>query len=91
MEGAGQVVQRVWGIAADLGSRRFFPMDRTGREIDDHVQFNNAGIPVADLIDFDYGPGNGFWHTLRDVPENTSARTLLMVGDVVAEVVYRNR
>ena len=91
MEGAGQVVQRVWGIAADLGYRRFFPMDRTVRVIDDHVQFNNAGIPVADLIDFDYGPGNGFWHTPRDVPGNTSARTLLMVGDVVAEVVYRNR
>ena len=91
MEGAGQVVQRVWGIAADLGYRRFFPMDRTVRVIDDHVQFNNAGIPVADVIDFDYGPGNGFWHTPRDVPGNTSARTLLMVGDVVAEVVYRNR
>ena len=91
MEGAGQVVQRVWGIAADLGYRRFFPMDRTVRVIDDHVPFNDAGIPVANLIDFDYGPGNGFWHTPRDVPGNTSARTLLMVGDVVAEVVYRNR
>jgi hypothetical protein len=91
MEGAGQVVQRVWGIAADLGYRRFFPMDRTVRVVDDHVQFIDAGIPVADIIDFDYGPGNGFWHTPRDVPENTSARTLLMVGDVVAEVVYRNR
>ena len=91
MESAGQVVQRVWGIAADLGFRRFFPMDRTARVVDDHVQLIDAGIPVADIIDFDYGPGNGFWHTPRDVPENTSARTLLMVGDVVAEVVYRNR
>ena len=91
MEGAGQVVQRVWGIAADLGYRRFFPMDRTVRVVDDHVRFNEVGIPVADVIDFDYGPGNGFWHTPRDVLENTSAQTLLMVGDVVAEVVYRNR
>jgi Zn-dependent M28 family amino/carboxypeptidase len=91
MEGASQVVQRIWGIAADLGYRRFFPMDRTVRVIDDHVQFIDAGIPVADIIDFDYGPRNGFWHTPRDVPANTSARTLLMVGDVVAEVVYRNR
>lgn len=91
MEGAGQAVQRVWGIAASLGYRRFFPMDRTVRVVDDHVQFIDAGIPVADIIDFDYGPGNSFWHTLRDVPENTSSQTLLMVGDVVAEVVYRNR
>jgi glutaminyl-peptide cyclotransferase len=91
MESAGQVVQRVWGIAADLGYRRFFPMDRTVRVVDDHVQFNEAGIPVANVIDFEYGPGNSFWHTPRDVLENTSAQTLLMVGDVVAEVVYRNR
>ena len=91
MEGAGQVVQRVWGIAADLGYRRFFPMDRSVRVVDDHVRFIEAGIPVANIIDFDYGPGNGFWHTPRDLPVNTSAQTLLMVGDVVAEVVYRNR
>ena len=91
MESAGQVVQRVWGIAADLGFRRFFPMDRTARVVDDHVQLIDAGIPVADIIDFDYGPGHGFWHTLKDVVENTSAQTLFMVGDVVAEVVYRNR
>ena len=91
MEGAGQVVQRVWGIAADMGYRRFFPMDRTVRVIDDHVQFNDVGIPVANLIDFDYGSGNSFWHTPRDVVGNTSAQTLLMVGEVVAEVVYRNR
>ena len=91
MEGAGQVVQRVWGIAADLGYRRYFPMDQTSRVIDEHIQFIDAGIPVADIIDFDYGRGNGFWHTPRDLPENTSAQTLFMVGDVVAEVVYRNR
>ena len=91
MEGAGQVVQRIWGIAADLGYRRFFPMDRTVRVVDDHVQFIDAGIPVANIIDFDYGPGNGFWHTPRDLPENTSSQTLFIVGDVVAEVVYRNR
>ena len=92
MEGAGQVVQRVWGIAADLGYRRFFPRDgATVRVTDDHLPFIDAGIPVADIIDFEYGPANGFWHTPRDVVANTSAQTLLLVGDVVAEVVYRNR
>jgi Zn-dependent M28 family amino/carboxypeptidase len=66
-------------------------MDQTSRVLDDHVRFIEAGIPVADIIDFDYGPGHAFWHTPRDVVENTSAQTLFMVGDVVAEVVYRNR
>ena len=91
IERAPQIVQRVWGIAADLGYRRYFPLDETVRVIDDHLQLNDAGIPTIDIIDFDYGPGNRFWHTLRDTPENTSAQTLMMVGDVVAEVVYRNR
>jgi glutaminyl-peptide cyclotransferase len=91
VERAPQIVQRVWRIAADLGYRRYFPMDESVRVVDDHLQLNDAGIPTIDLIDFDYGPGNRFWHTPRDTPENTSAQTLLMVGDVVAEVVYRNR
>ncbi len=91
VERAPQVVQRVWSIAADLGYRRYFPMDHSVRVVDDHIQLNDAGIPTIDLIDFDYGPGNRFWHTPRDTPENTSPQTLLMVGDVVAEVVYRNR
>ncbi len=41
------------------------------------------------IIDFEYGPGNRYWHTPRDVPENTSAATLGIVGEVVAELVYR--
>ena len=55
------------------------------------VTFEAPSLDMADIIDFEYGPANGFWHTPRDVPENTNAQTLFMVGDVVAEVVYRNR
>ncbi len=91
LESAPQVVQRVWGVASDLGYGRYFPMGPMSRVLDDHVKLIEAGIPTVDIIDFNYGPSNSFWHTLRDVPENTSSRTLLMVGDVVAEVVYRSR
>lgn len=91
VERAPQVVQRVWGMAHQLGYRRYFPRDRSVRVIDDHVPLNEAGVPTIDIIDFDYGPGNSYWHTLQDVPSNTSAQTLAMVGDVVAEVVYRQR
>ena len=31
LEAAPQLVQRVWGIAADLGYRRYFPLDETAR------------------------------------------------------------
>ncbi len=91
LEAAPQLVQRVWGIAADLGYRRYFPLDETVRVVDDHLKLNDAGIPTIDIIDFDYGPGNGLWHTPDDAPENTSAQGLLVVGAVVAEFVYRNR
>lgn len=91
LENAPQVVQRVWAVASDLGYGRYFPMGSTSRVLDDHLKLIEVGIPTIDIIDFDYGPANSFWHTLRDVPDNTSSRSLLMVGDVVAEVVYRSR
>jgi hypothetical protein len=41
------------------------------------------------VIDFTYGgPTNPFWHTPNDSPENVSARTLGIVGQVVTELIY---
>jgi Zn-dependent M28 family amino/carboxypeptidase len=91
LEAAPQILQRVYGVAQELGYRRYFPLDQSARVIDDHLELNAAGIPTIDIIDFSYGPGNSFWHTSDDVLANTSAQTLLMVGEVVAEVVYRQR
>ncbi len=91
VEAASQVVQRVWGIARQLGYGAFFPMDMGPRIQDDHLALIGAGIPTIDIIDFDYGPSHGYWHTLEDTPDKTSSRTLAMVGEVVAEVVYRSR
>lgn len=91
LEAAPQLVQRVWGLAANLGYQRYFPLNETVRVMDDHVKLNDAGIPTINIIDFEYGPSNSIWHTPNDIPENTSAQTLLIVGDVVAEFVYRNR
>jgi glutaminyl-peptide cyclotransferase len=86
---APAVVRRVWGVARELGFADVFPL-RIGPTVDDdHLPLNAAGIPTINVIDFEYGPGNRFWHTLDDVPENTSAETLRMVGEVIAEVVYR--
>lgn len=88
-EYAPRVVQRVWGIARELGYGRLFPMRVRPPVHDDHVALNEAGIPAVDIIDFDYGPGNALWHTPDDVAENVSASTLEVVGEVVAEIAYR--
>lgn len=86
---APRVVQRVWGIARDLGYGRLFPTTVGPPILDDHVPLNEAGIPTVDIIDFEYGPGNSLWHTPNDVLANVSPATLEVVGEVVAEIAYR--
>lgn len=64
--------------AADaLGVREhfsYFDRDIT----DDHTPLNAIGIPVIDLIDFDYPP----WHTANDTLDKISAKSLQIVGEV---------
>ena len=88
-QAAPEVVQRVWSVAKDLGYGDVFVDEVAGSISDDHVALNQGGIRTIDIIDFDYGPGNRYWHTPQDVVENTSAATLDMVGEVLAELVYR--
>lgn len=86
---APEVVQRVWAVARELGYGDVFVSTPGGYVSDDHLPLNDAGIRTIDIIDFDYGPGNRYWHTPLDVPENTSARSLDIVGEVITELIYR--
>lgn len=56
---------------------------------DDHVPFVRAGVPAVDLIDFDYGPGNRFWHTPEDTVDKLAPRSFEIVGEVVLETLAR--
>lgn len=56
---------------------------------DDHLPFARIGVPVADLIDFEYGYNNVFHHTTEDTLDKLSPRSLEIVGDVVLETVRR--
>jgi hypothetical protein len=47
---------------------------------DDHTPLNEIGIPVIDLIDFDYPP----WHTPADTIDKLSAESLRITGVVAA-------
>ena len=86
---APEVVQRVWGLAHEIGLGDMFPNTSQGAISDDHVPLNNAGIHTADIIDLDYGPGNAYWHTSQDVIGNTAPAGLGAVGRLLAELVYR--
>ena len=50
---------------------------------DDHLPFMAVGIPSLDLIDFDYGPDNTYWHSPKDVLANCSRESLGFAGRIV--------
>ena len=54
---------------------------------DDHVPFLERGYPAIDLIDFNYGPRNSYWHTPRDTMDKISEDSLLKSGKIVTELL----
>lgn len=56
----------------------------TPREIrDDHLSFQDAGVPSVDLIDFEYGPANEYWHSAADTLDKCSAQSLEAIGRIL--------
>ena len=76
----------VYKAAGDLGYQLHF-FSRLNEIEDDHLPFSRAGVPVADLIDFNYGPTNSYWHTPQDTMDKLSPRSLEIVGSVVLRVI----
>ena len=82
------LLRLVWDTAAALGQGRHF-MNSGGAVVDDHVPFTQRGVPALDLIDFDYGPNNAWWHTPQDTMDKLSATSLQALGDVLVAVVAK--
>jgi Zn-dependent M28 family amino/carboxypeptidase len=78
----------VWQVAEEKGYGAHF-LEEEQSIVDDHVPFVEAGVPAVDLIDFNYGTGNRYWHTSEDTLDKLSARSLEIVGQVVLETVRR--
>jgi glutaminyl-peptide cyclotransferase len=72
----------VFGQADRLGYSRYFPR-RPVAIVDDHIPFVGAGVSAIDLIDFDYGPNNSYWHSAQDTVQHCSPSSLTIVGRVV--------
>jgi Zn-dependent M28 family amino/carboxypeptidase len=86
---APEVVDRVWRTAEELGFGAYFKRTSQGAVEDDHVPLNQAGIRTIDIIDFEYGAGNQYWHTHEDVLARTSPHGLGVVGAVLLELIFR--
>ena len=78
---APQVVDGILRAAKVLGYGGLFFQPPAMSIMDDHLPLNEAGIPTADIIDFDYP----YWHTLQDTPDKCSAETLAIVGRTVLQ------
>jgi len=76
------LVNVIWKTARRLGHSQHF-LEAEGGYSDDHIPFKDAGVPVVDLIDFNYGPSNHYWHTNQDTLDKVSGESLKVVGDVV--------
>jgi glutaminyl-peptide cyclotransferase len=63
----------------------------TGPILDDHIPFLNAGVPAVDLIDFEFGPGNSWWHTTEDTLDKVCPASLAAVGQPVLDILPTTR
>lgn len=71
-----------WKTASQAGYQQYF-LDEPDDLDDDHTCFIKAGVPAVDIIDFDYGKDNSYWHTTQDTMDKLSAQSLKVVGEVV--------
>ena len=76
----------VYQAASRYGYQSHF-FGRTTADLDDHIPFAHKGVPVADIIDLEYGYGNAFWHTPQDTMDKLSPKSLQVAGDTILETV----
>jgi Zn-dependent M28 family amino/carboxypeptidase len=76
----------VYQAATRLGYQSHF-FARDNQVTDDHIPFMQRGVPCADLIDFDYGYNNVFWHTPQDTVDKLSPKSLEIVGSTILETI----
>lgn len=74
--------------ARELGYSRHLGATPKGI-VDDHIPFIRAGVPAVDLIDYEFGFNNSFWHTPNDTLDKVSPQSLKVVGDIVVRVIEK--
>lgn len=82
------LVRLVWQTAGDLGYGKYFLEYSTEME-DDHLPFARKGVNALDLIDFDYGRNNAYWHKEDDTMDKLSAHSLEVMGNVLLAVLRK--
>lgn len=82
------LVDILWETAKERGYEKHFSSSETFID-DDHIPFLEKGVPAVDLIDFNYGLFNRYWHTAEDTLDKISPKSLKIVGDTVLAALPR--
>jgi hypothetical protein len=77
----------VFGAALRLGYGEELPRGSPQFIEDDHIPFVQRGMPALDLIDFDYGLYNRYWHTENDTIDKLSPRSFAVILHVLDESI----
>jgi Zn-dependent M28 family amino/carboxypeptidase len=85
-KGAAWLLDLIYSAAQREGYQSHF-YAQEGPSEDDHVPFFDRGVPCADVIDFDYGYNNVFWHSPQDTMDKLSPKSLQIVGDTILETI----
>jgi len=94
MSYAPNLVDELWGIAAEKGYSDVFLNEKGAGVLDDHyIIYENAGIPTIDIINHTVGADGNIkfaphWHTHQDDIEIIDTNTLNVVGNVLLELIY---
>lgn len=83
------LVKNLFDAADELGFRPSFGLAQKSI-VDDHIPFFLAGMPVINVIDFEYGsrPGlNDYWQTRDDTMDKLSAKSMEQIGQTVVRMI----
>lgn len=77
----------IWDTAAQLGYQNTFVSKNYTVGGDDHFSFIRRGVAGCDLIDFSVR--DTYWHTPQDTLDKVDAKSLAIVGQVLAATLPR--
>lgn len=90
---AGQLQNKVWSLAQNMGYSDMFVTEDSGMLTDDHLYVNQiAKIPMIDIINQPKGSKTSFmgcWHTHCDDISVINKRSLRVVGQVVTATIFK--
>jgi len=76
-----ELFERIRAAARRVGKGDYFPPLTRPPILDDHVPFREAGVPAANVIDFEFA----CWHRLCDNAQAVSPESLDVIGETMLE------